>query len=298
MSPPPAAMVKRLLDDGLISRQQADLAQKVPMADAVCVEADSGGHTDRAILSNVLPVIKAMAEHMRRRYDYQDDIYTGAAGGIGSPDAVISAFMLGADFVMTGSVNQCSVEANTSDAVKDALQGMNVQDTDYVPAGDMFEAGSLVQVLKKGVLFPANAKKLFEIYKKHGSLEALDEKTRELLQRRILKRSIEDVYQLVKQHNSRQEIEKAEANPKHKMALVFRWYFHHTTQLALAGDPQGKLDYQIQTGSALGAFNHWVQGTELEDWRNRHVDRVAYRLMTSAAELLGTRMAQALGERG
>lgn len=59
----------------------------------------------------------------------------------------------GADFIITGSVNQCSVEAATSDEVKDLLQHINIQDTDYAPAGDMFEQGAKVQVLRRGVFF-------------------------------------------------------------------------------------------------------------------------------------------------
>ena len=69
--------------------------------------------------------------------------------GIGTPEAAAAAFLLGAEFIGTGSINQCTVEAGTSDSVKDLLQEANVQDTSYAPAGDMFEAGARVQVLKK-----------------------------------------------------------------------------------------------------------------------------------------------------
>ena len=60
------------------------------------------------------------------------------------------------------------------------------------------------------------------------------------------------------------EIEKAEKNPKHKMALIFRWYFVHTTRLAMKGSAEQQVDYQIHCGSALGAFNQWVKGTPLK----------------------------------
>ncbi len=66
----------------------------------------------------------------------------GAAGGIGTPEAAAAMFVMGADFILTGSINQCTVEAATSDAVKDLLQGMNVHDTDYAPSGELFELGS------------------------------------------------------------------------------------------------------------------------------------------------------------
>ena len=46
----------------------------------------------------------------------------GAAGGLGVPEAVAAAFVLGADFVLTGSINQCTAECGTSERVKDMLQ--------------------------------------------------------------------------------------------------------------------------------------------------------------------------------
>jgi trans-AT polyketide synthase, acyltransferase and oxidoreductase domains len=38
----------------------------------------------------------------------------GLAGGMGTPFAVAAAFVMGADYVLTGSVNQACVEAGTS----------------------------------------------------------------------------------------------------------------------------------------------------------------------------------------
>ena len=92
---------------------------------------------------------------------------------------------MGADFVLTGSINQCTVEAGNSDAVKDLLQDINVQDTDYAPAGDMFEIGARVQVLKKGVLFPARANKLYRLYTQYDSLNDIPEKTIVQLERKL-----------------------------------------------------------------------------------------------------------------
>jgi trans-AT polyketide synthase/acyltransferase/oxidoreductase domain-containing protein len=84
-------------------------------------------------------------------------------------------------------------------------------------------------------------------------------------------------------------IERAERDPKQKMALIFRWYLIHTNRLALRGDPDNKVDYQIHCGPALGAFNQWVKGSALEHWRHRHVDEIAEHLMIGAARLLDER---------
>jgi trans-AT polyketide synthase/acyltransferase/oxidoreductase domain-containing protein len=85
------------------------------------------------------------------------------------------------------------------------------------------------------------------------------------------------------------EIDKADRNPKHKMALVFRWYFIHTMNLALQGKQDRRVDFQVHCGPSLGAFNQWVRGTELEDWRRRHADQIGEQLIQETADLLNRR---------
>jgi trans-AT polyketide synthase/acyltransferase/oxidoreductase domain-containing protein len=183
-----------------------------------------------------------------------------------------------------------------SESVKDMLQEINVQDTAYAPAGDMFEIGAKVQVLKKGVFFPARANKLFMLYTQYDSLEELPVKTRTLLEQKYFKKSLDQVWEETKDYFNRNGyrgvIEKAQKNPKQKMALVFRWYFGYSMRLAFAGDESNRVDYQVHTGPALGAFNQWVKGTELESWRNRHVDQIGEMLMKETAALLTRRLAE------
>ena len=75
------------------------------------------------------------------------------------------------------------------------------------------------------------------------------------------------------------------------MALVFRWYFGHSMRAAINGDTANRVDYQIHTGPALGAFNRYVKGTPLENWRARHVDRIGRQLMRDAGALMLERVA-------
>lgn len=152
MRPAPEKIVNKLLAEGLVTPEQAMLSKMVPVSFDICVEADSGGHTDGGVALVLLPAIQQLRTAIEKEYTYNKSIRVGLAGGIGTPQAVACAFIMGADFVLTGSINQCTVEGGTSDAVKDLLQEINVQDTDYAPAGDMFEIGA-VQVLKKGCCF-------------------------------------------------------------------------------------------------------------------------------------------------
>ncbi len=62
---------------------------------------------------------------------------------------------------------------------------------------------------------------------------------------------------------SPRDVERAESDAKHKMALVFRWYVGLGSHWAIAGVPERKMDYQIWCGPAMGAFNRWVRGSFL-----------------------------------
>ncbi|WP_114857240.1 PfaD family polyunsaturated fatty acid/polyketide biosynthesis protein [Azospirillum brasilense] len=289
LRPAPEAMVTRLVEQGHLTPDEAALAQHLPVASDLCVESDSGGHTDMGVMSVLLPAMIRLRDDAQEQFRYARPVRVGAAGGIGTPEAAACAFLLGADFIVTGSINQCTREAGTSDAVKDILQGLGVQDTAYAPAGDMFEMGSKIQVMKKGVFFPTRANKLYDLWRTHGALDRIDGATRREIQEKYFRRGFDEVYREIRDHYLRaapEEIERAERNPKVKMALIFRWYFVHSMRLALAGDRDQRVDYQVHTGPALGAFNQWVKGSPLEDWRHRRVAVVAEHLMEACADCL------------
>lgn len=292
MSPAPAELIKKLVEQGKLTAEEAKLGLEVPVAHEICLESDSGGHTDQRVALTLIPSVTKLRDDIMAKRQYQQPIYIGAAGGIGTPEAAAAMFIMGVDFILTGSINQCTVEAGTSDAVKELLQDINIQDTTYAPAGDMFELGAKVQVLRKGLLFPARANKLYELYKHYNSLEEIDDKTKNQIQERYFGRSFEEVWNETKAFYEKElpsELEKIERSPKQYMSLIFRWYFVHTTRLAMKGSEKQKTDYQIHCGSAMGAFNQWVKGTSLENWRNRHVDEIAKKLMQETADLLNQR---------
>jgi trans-AT polyketide synthase, acyltransferase and oxidoreductase domains len=290
MSPPPKAIVDRLLERGLVTAEQAAWSQSIPMSHDVCVEADSGGHTDGGIAAVMLPPLLRLRDELQAENAYAEPICMGLAGGIGGPEAAAAAFLLGADFIATGSINQCTVESGMSADGKALLQAMDIQDTAYAPAGDMFEIGAQVQVLKKSVFFPARANKLLSLYRHHESLDDIPERTRRQLETTFFRKTFDEIWAETRAYfhaaGLPHEIAKAEANAKHKMALVFRWYFAYCTRIAMEGKGDDRVNYQIQTGPALGSFNQWVKGTALEPWTARHVDDIAVRVMEAAAEHL------------
>ncbi len=151
------------------------------------------------------------------------------------------------------------------------------------------------------MFFPARANKLYTLYQQHNRLDEIDPKTRHQIQEKYFKRSFDEVWNETKAYYAKTmpaEIEKAERNPKQKMALVFRWYFIHSTRLAMSGSAEQRVDYQVHCGPALGAFNQWVKGTALEDWHNRHVADIGDKLMQETANLLNQRFSMLSRLRG
>lgn len=293
MRPAPEHIVKRLVEAGKITREQAELARTVPMADDICVEADSGGHTDGGVAITLFPAIFLLRDEIVREYTNPPCIRVGAAGGIGAPHSAAAAFIMGADFILTGSINQCTVEAGTSDSVKDLLEKIEAQDTAYAPAGDMFEYGAKIQVVRKGLFFHVRANMLYDLYTRYSSLEEIPEELINKIENKFFKKKLSEVWEETKAHYSRSErvdMSEVEQNPKMKMALIFKWYFIHSNRLALHGREEQKVDYQIQCGPALGAFNRWVKGTSFESWHNRRVAEIAGLLMKGTAELLTERV--------
>ncbi len=294
LEPAPRRIVEKLLSDGRITADQAEMAHDVAMSSELCIEADSGGHTSMGMPAVLFPAMVRLRDEIVAERRYPGRVYLGLAGGIGTPAAAAAAFLLGADFVMTGSINQCTVESGTSATVKELLQAMEVQDTEYAPAGDMLEIGARIQVLKRGSFFAARANKLHALYQQWESVDEIPEKTRRHLEHHYFKRPLAEVWDETRQYLLRTgkgtALERADKSPKHKMALVFRWYFAYTSRLAFEGNPQSKVDYQVHTGPSMGAFNQWVKGTALEPWTNRHVDQIAERLMEGTAEFLDQRL--------
>ena len=298
LKPAPQKMLDALLAEQKITAEEAELAQEISVASDLTVESDSGGHTDRRPLGPLFSVIASLRDELQREYGFATPVRLGAAGGLGTPQAVAAAFGLGAAFVLTGSINQASVEANQSPAVKEMLAKARFADVTMCPAGDMFEMGVEVQVLKRGNFFAARAKRLFEVYSTYPSIEAIEPEVREKLEREIFQRPMEDVWQKTRDFfNTRdpQEVERAERDPRHRLALVCRWYLGLSSRWAIEGVDGRQLDYQIWMGPAQGAFNAWVRGSFLEPLSARHVDQMALNLMEGAARITRASQLRAFG---
>ncbi|PHJ58161.1 2-nitropropane dioxygenase [Nostoc linckia z18] len=288
MQPAPPRILKELLQQGLITDLQATLAAKVPMADDITVEADSGGHTDNRPLVCLLPSIVALRDEIQAQYHYQIPIRVGVAGGIGTPESALAGFMMGAAYIVTGSINQSCIESGACEHTKKLLAQAEMADMMMAPAADMFEMGVKLQVLKRGTMFPMRAQKLFELYRAYDSIEDIPLAEREKLEKQVFRKTIAEVWEGTAAYLSQRNPEKlgkAVNNPKLKMALIFRWYLGLSSRWSNSGEKGREVDYQIWCGPAMGSFNDWVKGSYLSDPNNRRVVDVADQIMTGAAFL-------------
>ena len=298
MSPPPEKLLDALVAEGELSKDEAAIAREIPLAEDITVEADSGGHTDNRPLTALFPVIQGLRERIARQHPASASIRLGAAGGLGNPAALASAFALGADYVLTGSVNQSAVESGLSLAGKRLLAEAGIADVAMAPAADMFEQGVKLQVLKRGTLFSSRADSLYKVFTQHPSVDAIPADLRERLERDVFGVPLDAVWEATRsyfQARRPEEIERAERDPKHRLALVCRWYLGNSSVWAIDGNEGRRGDFQIWCGPAQGAFNQWVASSFLEPPENRSVAQIGLNLLEGAAVITRLQHARSYG---
>jgi PfaD family protein len=287
-SPPPDKFLQQLVAEGAITAEQAELAALIPLAQEVTAEADSGGHTDNRPALALFPTIQSVAVRMQAKYGYAVKLRAGLAGGIATPAAAAAAFAMGAAYIMTGSVNQACIESGTSDEVRRMLAETRQADVCMAPAADMFEMGVTVQVLKRGSMFPMRAAKLYELYRSCAGLDDIPAAERDKIEKTFFQAPLEQIWQNTRSYfldRDPRQVERAERDPKHLMALVFRWYLGQAAHWAKDGQSDRRIDYQVWCGPAMGAFNEWVSGSFLQAPEQRTVATVARNILYGAAFL-------------
>jgi trans-AT polyketide synthase/acyltransferase/oxidoreductase domain-containing protein len=285
-SPPPEKMLAELVRSGDLTDEQAQLARRIPMAQDLTAEADSGGHTDNRPAITLLPTLLALRDRLQQEFAYDEPLRVGLGGGIAPPASAAAAFAMGAAYIVTGSVNQACVESGTCDLVRKMLAEAQQADVIMAPAADMFEMGVKLQVLRRGTMFAMRAAKLFELYRTHNSLEEIPAAERATLEKTIFRAPLEDIWRQTQMFFAQRDpaqVDRATADPKHRMALVFRWYLGLSSVWANRGDASRQVDYQVWCGPAMGALNEWTKDTPLALPENRKAAVLAWNLMYGAA---------------
>ncbi|MBQ7503320.1 PfaD family polyunsaturated fatty acid/polyketide biosynthesis protein [bacterium] len=296
LSPPPPEMLRKLVEEGKLTSSEAALASRIPPAYALTAEADSGGHTDNRPALALIPAVISLRDSLCRKYGWH--VYVGAAGGVSTPESAAAMFAMGADYVMTGTINQACQESGSSSVVREMLSKATGADVMMAPAADMFEMGVNVQVLKWGTMFPIRARRLYEIYRAYASYDEVPDSIKTQIERDMLRQSFDRAWESTKaffRERDPQQIAKADGNPKYKMALVFRSYLGQASRWANAGIPDRKTDYQIWCGPSIGSFNQWCKGTFLEDVKERHADLAALNILAGACVITRANLLRSQG---
>jgi PfaD family protein len=301
LSPAPAAVLEALVAAGQLSAEQASLARLVPVAADVTFEADSGGHTDNRPLAAMFPVLAQLRDELAAEHRFAEPPRLGAAGGLGTPHAVAAAFALGAAYVVVGSVHQACVESGVSDAARELLARAGPADMAMTAAGDMFEQGVKVQVLRRGTQMPQRGNQLYTLYRRHNAWEEIPAAERADLEENVLGQSFASAWAATRDYLERKgdkaELARCEADPKARLARVFKRYLGLTARWPLAegGDATRRLHFQLWCGPAMGAFNEWSRGTFLAAPEARTVRQVALNFLEGAALVARAQQLRACG---
>jgi trans-AT polyketide synthase/acyltransferase/oxidoreductase domain-containing protein len=148
--------------------------------------------------------------------------------------------------------------------------------------------GVNLQVLKRGTLFAMRAGRLYELYKTYASFAAIPAADRHRIEKDLFCATFQQVWEKTRDfflEREPRQVQRAEADPKHMMALVFRWYLALTSRWANSGSAERRMDYQVWCGPAMGAFNAWTADSFMARKENRHAAEIAMNILYHAAVL-------------
>ncbi|MGV9764235.1 acyltransferase domain-containing protein [Micromonospora tulbaghiae] len=257
LRPADPATVRALAAAGHLDGASAGAAAREAVATDVAVERDAHA---------LVPVLVALRDREA------PGTRIGVAG-VGTPAAVAAAFALGADFVVTTTVNQCTAEAATSDAAKDLLAALDVTDIREAPDPDLFELGGRSPVAHRGTLFAARAEELYRMFLRYDRLADVGPRRLAELERTHFGRPLDEV---------RADLGVAGRDDRHVLASVCAAYCREATAAALRGTAGQRLNYRVPASTDVGAFNRLVAAEPLADWRARHAELVTERLLREA----------------
>jgi PfaD family protein len=147
-------------------------------------------------------------------------------------------------------------------------------------------------------MYAMRAGRLYEVYRDHPSIEAIPAPTLAALERDVLHATVEEIWAetcAFWQQRDPAQLVRAERDPRHRMALVFRWYLGKSSRWAIDGDTARRTDYQLWAGPAVGAFNRWTCGSFLAEPTERTVTQIALNLLEGAAVVTRAHQARTCG---
>ncbi|MEN8907794.1 MAG: hypothetical protein ABF289_17730 [Clostridiales bacterium] len=276
LKPAPEKIIRELINMSLINERQAKIAKEIPMADAITLEDNENNITQS--FSYLVDQRDELYKNSNTKYD----VFLGLTGGIGSPVIALNMFNNGADYIVTGTINQCTVESGISDKAKNSLSSCDISDVISLHFNGDFNINKKINVLKKGTLFPMRVNKLYNIYNKYKNLKNVDSSDIDKIESQIFKKSIREILNEVEIYFKKNDPNQLNND---RLYLLIKWYLIISAKLSLEGTSNRELDYQILCSNAMGIFNYWVKGSYLENHQNRYVADIAEHMLKGTAYL-------------
>ena len=292
-------MLKQLVSNGDITVEQAELAGRVPMAQDLTAEADSGGHTDNRPAVTLMPTMLALRDRLQEQYDYPNRLRVGAAGGIAdSRRSRRPRSRWGRAYIVTGRFGQPGVRRirHVRRRSADARRGgtgrhdhgpgrRHVRDGRQTPGA---EARHHVRDAGDEALRTLSGVRQHRGDPGGGAGDVGEDDLRATARRNL------DADTCV---FSGSAIRARSRVPKRTPNIKWPWSSAGTSASRHAGRTRAKrrarLDYQVWCGPAMGAFNEWTCGTYLERPENRRAALVAQNLLDGACVLQRAQIAGA-----
>ena len=294
--PAPQDLIDALVTEGRLTEEEGLLGSKLPLSQDIIVDGDvsrTGGKQD------IVSLFPALRHSLRRaKIGRSVEVRVGVAGELATPEAINAAFKMGADFVVTGSVNGLTIEAGGSQARKELLAKAKPEDFVSAPSFEYLDADYRVRVTKFGTMFATKANRMEELYRATDSLDGLTHEGLKFLEQKVFQCSLVEAYDKAEPFLRQwwpNLVEQATTSPKVRASLLLKWFLFESNQWAIDGVQGRQMDYQVRGDGAVGSFNLWRENTEFNDISKISVVQLALNLLKGAAVI--SRM-QVLKEHG
>ena len=270
------------------------------MAEDVTAEADSGGHTDRRPLVGLLPTLQRLRDRIASEEGYAAGRTPriGAGGGIGIPSPCTRPSPWARPTCSPARSTRSCVEAGTSDLAKTMLASAGVADCATGPAPDMFELGAHVQVLGQGTMYAQRAQRLYDLYKRYPSMADIPAKDRSKIERTIFRQDLDTVWANTREYwagRDPEQVARADKDPRHQMALTFRWYLGMTSRWAGRAIPTAAATTRSGAGPRWGCSTTGSGAPGWMPWRTAARPRSPGPCSTAPRPCARVEVARALG---
>ncbi len=214
------------------------------MADDVTAEADSGGHNRQSAGDRTPADDAAPWGPDGRSTAMTGPLWIARGGGSSFPWVAAGASAMEAAYLVTGSVNQACVEAGTSTPSARCSPRRDRRTLRWPQPPTCSRWGSRCagpeawhDVRRCG---PASSSSIYSPC--YDAIERIPAAERAMLEKELLRASGDDLgpdAEHFQRPATRRQIERALRDPKHKMALIFRWYLGQSSPGPARVNPRG-----------------------------------------------------------